>query len=160
MSGVGKSTVLNELAARGCKTVDTDYGHWQECVSENGAPEWVWHEERIRQLLATEDAEVLFVSGTVSNQGKFYPQFDHVVLLSAPTPVLLGRLATRTNNPYGKAPDELVRILGHIETVEPLLRRRATLEVDTSVPVDRVVETILDHVRHRGAEGDDGTSTR
>ena len=160
MSGVGKSTVLNELAARGCKTVDTDYGHWQECVSVNGAPEWVWHEERIRQLLATEDAEVLFVSGTVSNQGKFYPQFDHVVLLSAPTPVLLGRLATRTNNPYGKAPDELVRILGHIETVEPLLRRRATLEVDTSVPVDRVVETILDHVRRRGAEGDDGASTR
>ena len=104
MSGVGKSTVLDELAARGYKTVDTDYGHWQACVSVNGAPEWAWHEERIRQLLATEDAEVLFVSGTVSNQGKFYPQFDHVVLLSAPTPVLLGRLATppaRTKRQWG-----------------------------------------------------------
>ncbi len=86
---------------------------------------------------------MLFVSGTASNQVEFYPWFDHVVLLSAPVPVIVERLARRTNNPFGKRPDELARVLGHVETIEPLLRRGATLEVDTSVPLQEVVEAIL-----------------
>jgi len=154
MSGTGKSTVLGKLGALGYKTVDTDYGDWHEWVIVDGEPDWVWREDRIRRLLSTEDAELLFVSGTVSNQGKFYPQFDHVILLSAPAPVIIERLAARTNNPYGKRPDELAQILGHLQTVEPLLRRRASLEVDTRVPVDQVVEAILDHVRPRGNHAD------
>jgi broad-specificity NMP kinase len=146
MSGTGKSTVLERLAALGYKTVDTDYGDWHEWIDGPDGRESVWREERMRDLLSTEDAELLFVSGTVSNQGKFYPRFDHVVLLSAPAPVIVERLATRTTNPYGKRPEELAEVLGYVATVEPLLRRRATLEVDTSAPVDRVVAAILAHV--------------
>ena len=147
MSGTGKSTVITELAARGYKAIDTEDGNWHAWVNVNGEPDWVWREDRIRDLLSTEDADVLFVSGTSSNQGKFYRQFDHVVLLSAPRSVIIERLASRTNNPYGKYPDEVARVLGHIATVEPLLRRRATLEVDTTAPLDQVVETILRLVR-------------
>jgi shikimate kinase len=155
MSGTGKSTLIRELAARGYKAIDTDSDEWSEWVNDAGderagltaEPDWVWREDRIQRLLSTEDADVLFVSGCKSNQGKFYPQFDHVVLLSAPAPLLIERLATRTTNPYGKHPDELARILQHLETVEPRLRRTASLEVDTSAPVDRVVETILGLVR-------------
>ena len=146
MSGTGKSTVLGALAARGYKAVDTDYGDWHEEVVVDGEAESIWREDRIGDLLAAEDAEVLFVSGTVSNQRRFYGRFDHVVLLSAPTPVLVARLASRTNNPYGKDPVELARVLGHVGSVEPLLRRGATLEVDTRAPLDRVVRAILDHV--------------
>jgi len=47
---------------------------------------------------------VLFVAGCEDNQVQFHPQFDHIVLLSAPPDVLAGRLAARTDNPYGKAP--------------------------------------------------------
>src|SRR5687768_13895717 len=111
MSGTGKSTLLDRLAALGYKTVDTDAGGWHEWVDGPDGRDWVWREDRIRDLLATEDAEVLFVSGTVSNQHRFYPRFDQVVLLSAPTPVLLARLAARTNNPYGKTPEDRARIL-------------------------------------------------
>jgi broad-specificity NMP kinase len=148
MSGTGKSTILRELDARGYTTVDTDFDDW--CVwteDERGEPEQVWDEERIHALL-TDTREInLFISGTVSNQGKFYPLFDHVVLLSAPTPVIVERLATRTHNPYGKHPDELAEILGYIETVEPLLRRTASQEIDTSAPLEDVLETILNLVR-------------
>jgi shikimate kinase len=155
MSGTGKSTVIRELAARGYKAVDTDSDEWSEWVTvvEDGParlaaePDWVWREDRIRRLLATEDADALFVSGCKSNQGKFYAQFDHVVLLSAPAELIVERLATRTNNPYGKHPDELARVLRHLQTVEPLLRRGASLEVDTSAPVAQVVATILGLVR-------------
>jgi len=100
--------------------------------------------------LSTENADVLFVGGTASNQGRFYRDFDHVVLHSAPTRVIVERLASRTNNPYGKHPDELARVLGHIETVERLLRRVATLEVDTSAPLGAVVEIILRLVQPLG----------
>lgn len=155
MSGTGKSTVIRELAARGYKAIDTDADEWSEWVSDggdgpgglSGEPDWVWREDRIERLLSTEDADVLFVSGCKSNQGKFYGRFDHIVLLSAPTGLLIERLATRTTNPYGKHPEELARIIGHVQTVEPRLRRAATLEVDTSAPVNRVIEAILRLVR-------------
>jgi shikimate kinase len=155
MSGTGKSTLIGELATRGYKAVDTDSDEWSAWVStvEDGPdgpseePDWIWREDRIQRLLATEDVDLLFISGCKSNQGKFYPQFDHVVLLSAPAELIVERLATRTNNPYGKHPDELARVLWHLHTVEPLLRRGASLEVDTSAPIAQVIATILAHVR-------------
>jgi len=151
MSATGKSTVLAALAARGYKTVDTDYGGWTELadvVADNAmnggaAQETLWREDRIASLLATEDADVLFISGAARNQVKFYGQFDHIVLLTAPEALTAERLARRTNNPYGKRPGELSEILALKRTVEPLLRRSADLEVDTSASLDEVVATIL-----------------
>ena len=154
MSGTGKSSVIAALSARGYRAIDLDTDEWSEWITTDEQPDspaenwrnrdWVWREPRVRRLLSAEGEGVLFISGTSANQGQLYPLLDHIVLLSAPTPVIVQRLATRTNNPYGKHPDELARVLGHIETVEPLLRRRATEEVDTSPPLDEVVETILD----------------
>jgi dephospho-CoA kinase len=154
MSGTGKSSVLSELRERGFKTVDTDYGGWSEQVdipASDGPPakEWLWREDRMARLLATEDSDVLFVSGAVRNQTKFYADFDHVVLLTAPVPVIAERLVGRTNNPYGKDPAELAEVIGLKQTVEPALRRAADLEIDTSIPLNEVVETILTFCRAR-----------
>jgi NAD(P)-dependent dehydrogenase (short-subunit alcohol dehydrogenase family) len=86
MSGTGKSAALAELARRGYRVVDTDYGGYSEEVPSSGPGgfEQVWREAKIEALLDGHDDGVLFVSGCVSNQGKFYPRFDAVVLLSAP----------------------------------------------------------------------------
>ncbi len=161
MSGVGKSTVVGELEERGYKAIDTDYGGWSHWVNvETGRPaappgegeeawetvDWVWREERMARLLATEDADVLFVAGTSPNQGKFRDQFDLVVLLSAPQEVLVERLTQRTNNPYGTTPGSLARVLEHVETVEPLLREVAHHEIDTSAPLEEVIDELLDLV--------------
>jgi dephospho-CoA kinase len=154
MSGTGKSTVIGALAARGYKAVDADcdeFSEWVEFVGGSdvaGSPvetdrDWVWRENQIQELLSTEDADVLFLSGCASNMGKFLPQFDHVVLLSAPADVIVERLNTRTNNPYGKHPDEVARVLSLRETVEPLLRRAAGHEIDTSASLDVVVTSLL-----------------
>ena len=139
MSGTGKSSVVRELVARGYKAVDTDDG-WSEPLPDGRQK---WREDAIQDLLSTEDADVLFVAGCEENQVKFHPQFDHIVLLSAPLETLVERLATRTSNPYGKAPEELRRFLVDVETVEPLLRRVAGHEVRTTVPLDEVVTTVL-----------------
>jgi shikimate kinase len=156
MSGTGKSTVISELAARGYKAVDVDADEWSEWVvveftGDPTSPEspvqpgrdWVWREDRIQDLLSTEDAAVLFISGCAENMVKFYAQFDHIVLLTAPAAVIVERLATRTTNAYGKHPEELARVLGLLQTIEPRLRRVAGHEVDTSVPLNQVVAKVI-----------------
>jgi shikimate kinase len=140
MSGTGKSTVAAELARLGYHAIDADYDGWSEHAPDG---DWVWCEDRIQDLLATDESDVLFVSGCAQNQVKFYSRFDHIVLLSAPAEVIVERLTTRTNNPYGKRADELADTLGYLETVEPQLRRAATHEIDTSAPIDDVVATVL-----------------
>lgn len=129
MSDAGKTTLLEELARRGHVTVDTDYDGWE-------LPGAVWDEPRMDALLAGH-ADVI-VSGTVENQGRFHDRFDHIVLLSAPVEVLLHRVSTRTNNPYGRTEAEQADIREYVRTVEPLLRRSATLELDGRRPVDEL----------------------
>lgn len=152
VSGVGKSTLVAELIVRGHKAVDTDVGGWCspgpdiDPQSLTAEPGWVWHEARIADLLDTEDAETLFLSGCVPNQIRFYPRFDSVVLLSAPPALIAERLRSRTGNDFGKRPGELQRALDDQREVEPLLRAGATLEIDTSQPVDGVIESLLSHV--------------
>ncbi len=144
MSGTGKSSLLHELAARGYRTVDTDYGDYFETVDG----ERLWREDRIGALASAPDEHpgVLFVQGTTRNQVLFYPRFGHIVLLSAPAEILAGRLTTRTTNPYGKDPAELAETLQYQQTVEPLLRAAATLEVVTTVPIAQVADLVLEHV--------------
>ena len=140
MSGTGKSSALAELARRGFRTVDTDEPGW---TVENEDGERLWDEEKIARLLA-EPGPSLYVSGTVRNQGRFYDRFEAVVLFTAPTDVILGRIETRTTNDWGKTPEERELILEHIREVEPLLRATCTHEVDTSVPLAEVVERLLE----------------
>ena len=137
MSGTGKSSALAELRQLGFRTVDTDEGDWTDWSEAEGG--YVWREHRIAELLAREEAPALFVSGTVSNQGRFYDRFDAIVLLSAPAGVLLSRIEKRTTNPYGKSRDQRELILRHLAEVEPLLRRTCTHEIDAAQPLASVV---------------------
>jgi broad-specificity NMP kinase len=126
MSGVGKSTVTERLSELGYKVVETDHGDYS---------------------VVAEDADVLFVVGSDDAQVLFYPDFDQIVLLRASRDVMVERLASRSNNPFGKSPEELARILADLETFEPSMRRAATHEIDTSKPLDHVVDEILGLIR-------------
>ncbi len=145
MSGTGKSTALAELDRRGFRVVDTDEPGWSEWIpaSDVAEGEWLWREDRIAELLESEDERTLYVQGCVSNQGKFYDRFDAVVLLSAPAQVILDRIEHRTTNDYGKRPEERDLILSHVESVEPLLRATCTHEIDASGPLDDVVDALI-----------------
>jgi dephospho-CoA kinase len=141
MSGTGKSTALAELARRGFTVVETDDAPWSEWSGQAGG--YVWNEELVGGLLDREQETVLYVSGTVSNQGRFYPRFDAVVLLSAPVDVLLRRIESRTTNDYGKSIDERDRIVSDISAVEPLLRATCTHEIDATEPIAAVVAKLV-----------------
>jgi hypothetical protein len=80
----------------------------------------------------------------VTNQGRFYDRFDAVVLLSAPPDVLFDRISTRTTNEWGKTPEERALIVEHIREVDPLLRATCTHEIDTSAPLEEVVDLLVE----------------
>ena len=149
MSGTGKSSALAELGRIGYRVVDTDEPGWRE-YREHVAPidelhrgEWLWVVKRMTKLLSSDDARTLFVAGGVRNQSAFYDRFDAVVLLGAPTDVLLDRIAGRTTNPYGKTPLDRAEILDDLSNVEPLLRATCTHEIDASRPLEEVVADLV-----------------
>jgi adenylate kinase family enzyme len=141
MSGTGKSTTLAALRERGFEVVDTDDPGWAEWSDEDGG--YLWREDRMAELLARPREGTLYVSGTVSNQGRFYRGFDAVVLLSAPADVLLARIGSRTTNPYGKTAAEWALILEHLAEVEPRLRAACTHELDAARPLDEVIGDLV-----------------
>jgi shikimate kinase len=140
MSGTGKSSALAELAKLGFQVVDTDEPGWTVWSDEEGG--YVWREDRIRELLDREGGPSLYVSGTVSNQGRFYSRFDAIVLLSAPADVLLRRIETRTTNSYGKSSEQRELVIRHLAEIEPLLRRTCTHEIDAAQPLAKVVQQL------------------
>lgn len=150
VSGVGKSTVVARLAELGHRAVELDSDEWSEWVaSPDGGPspsepgrDWVWRADRVRELLADERDGLLFVGGCATNMGQFRDRFAGVVLLSVPADVMAERLRHRTTNTYGKDAGELARSLEFKETVEPLLRSSADLELDGTAPPADVVTRI------------------
>src|ERR1044071_9965957 len=78
MSATGKSSALAELGRRGYRVVDTDdpgwreYRTYEEPTDEIHRGEWLWVEEKIAELLDSDDGRTLFVQGCVRNQTTFY----------------------------------------------------------------------------------------
>lgn len=156
MSAVGKSTVIEVLRQRGYEAVDLDSPEWSaygyidddQAHDPGTGAEWLWREDRVDDLLSSDDADVLFVSGCARNQGKFYSRFDRVILLTASEAVTRSRLAARTNNDFGRTVDEVSKILSDKETFEERLRTGADVVIDTDTsPLNTVVERVLDTIR-------------
>lgn len=151
MSGTGKTAVINELAVRGFDAVDLDtdaWSHWVEACQGDGltpadGKDWVWQEERVRALLSKPLAGMLFISGCAENMHRLYPLIDRIILLSAPLDVIMARLEKRSTDAYGHAAEERERIRELIATIEPLLRKTAHHEIDSSGPVGATVDSIL-----------------
>lgn len=157
MSATGKSTLIHELCDLGYAAIDLDndtYSIWADAESTPEYPDnevipgkdWIWHEERVLNLLNTTGTDVLFVSGCASNMSKFYPWFDSIILLTTTEKVMADRLSTRKGIAYGQTPEEVARILRLKQTIEPLLRNAADLVVDTNATLQSITELILKHV--------------
>lgn len=143
MSGTGKSACLGILSSRGYHTVDTDTDEWSVwTMQSDGSPDWIWREDAIHALLHNYENGQLFVAGCKTNQGKFYSDFDHVVLLSAPAEVILERVTNRSTNPYGKNVEERRKILRYLSEIEPQLRATATIEIDATAPLIDVADQL------------------
>jgi shikimate kinase len=151
MSGTGKSSVVQELAARGYRAHDLDTNEWSQWI--DAAPsdaltpaegkDWVWREDRVRELLSTSEAGTLFISGCAENMGRLFALIGKVILLSAPVETIMERLTARSTRSYGNTAEERRKVGELISTIEPLLRKSAHHEIDTRGPVLTTVDEIL-----------------
>jgi shikimate kinase len=151
MSGTGKSSVIQELVARGYQAHDLDTPDWSEWIDTDPsdvltpAPgkDWVWREDRVRALLSQPKDGTLFISGCAENMGRLFLLIDAIILLSAPVATIMERLRARSTGSYGSVAEERRRVNDLISTIEPLLRKSADYEIDTRKPVHATVDEIL-----------------
>src|SRR5262245_24197908 len=151
MSGTGKSSVIQELVARGYRAYDLDTPEWSQWIDTDPSDmltptqgkDWVWREDRVRALLSQPENGTLFISGCAENMGQFFPLIDAVILLSAPVATIMERLRTRSPAGYGSVAEEQRRVTDLISTIEPLLRKSADHEIDTRRPIHATVDEIL-----------------
>lgn len=132
LSGVGKTSALNHLQKLGYKTVDTDYGGYIKETPTDAGIERVLDEEKLELLITNSQQAPLFISGCYDNQGKFYKDFDVVVLLTANLDVMLERIDQRVSSNYGKSPEERAEVLENYQNVLPLLEKSSDVIIDTT----------------------------
>lgn len=151
MSGTGKSTVIQELAARGHNAYDLDTPEWSQWIEADPSDEltptkgrdWVWREDRVLALLSQPMDRTLFISGCAENMNRALRLIDTIILLSAPLATIMERLAARSPGDYGYAAEARRKVADLISTVEPLLRHSAKHEIDTRKPLAATVDEIL-----------------
>jgi hypothetical protein len=134
VSGAGKSSVYEELIRRGYKAVSTDRA-WKDRASPDR-----WDEHKAVGELERPEPDVLFVCGSSRDRDRFLPWFTKVFNLCIDDDTIRRRLRERTNNDYGKQPDELELVLRLNRSHE---KPAGAIDVDATQRLDQVVDEVL-----------------
>jgi shikimate kinase len=162
ISGSGKSAVCGELQRRGYEAHDTDQDGnavWVSqktgdvtatpAASEGTPPEWLEEQEwrvapfKVEALAKRADTLLVFLCGSTANEREVWHLFSRVIYLAIDNETLRRRLASRTTNAFGKAPNELQAILSWHEVGEDQYRRFGATIVDATSPLNQVVDNVL-----------------
>jgi dephospho-CoA kinase len=155
-SGVGKSTVIDELKIRGYTAYDADDRKLNLTrleVKETGEPvDWPngfvdWHyyswnanEERLQELL--ENDKTVFLCGFLGNQEKLYHYFDKLVALTIDQEEHKRRLLSRPKREVGDDDqNNQRRIEKYSEHMAKFIATGFTI-IDNSGPIAQTVDQI------------------
>lgn len=165
ISGSGKSSVIRELQARGYEAHGVDemgYADWVDRKTGEIIPfpedessvdihewykkhSWVLSKDRISKLKQQADTNdtLIFLAGVADGEDKVWDYFDKVFVLNVDEATIRQRIANRTDNDFGKTPDEMAAILRWLEGYEERYRTYGAVIIDTTQPLDGVVDEIL-----------------
>lgn len=150
ISGTGKTTVAEELIRRGYNALDADaaFGYWGD--PETGEPtdeqiqhNWIWDLEKVKALAESSDDTPVFVCGGAMNQDRIRDIFSKRFTLVIDDDTMRHRLMTRTNNDFGKHPDDLARQLEWNKGAADYAKRIGATVIDATRPIKQVVDDIL-----------------
>ena len=136
---------MRELRKRGYVAYDADDDGFSEPRQDG---RWGWRAEEVAELLSQSPDQLLFFAGCSKEQAGL--PFDFRVLLTAPEPVVIERLRTRADNPYGKSEQQLSQVLSDLAEIEPLIRRSADLVLTTTESPARVADVLLRRIADHG----------
>jgi len=165
-SGAGKSSVRNELQKRGYEAHDTDEGgitSWRHKVTDEAVirptdtkdrtkewyeeHDWKMSRPKVQELASKAKNKTIFLCGSTSNAGEMLDLFGKIIFLEINKDTLRTRLINRTDNDFGKAPDELDNILGWHKSFEDEYRLYGATMVDAARPLSVVVDNIVEAIR-------------
>jgi broad-specificity NMP kinase len=164
LPGTGKSTIRDELKSRGYKAYDGDYDHlakWYNNKTGQPIKEGHYH-ERTPEFLKTHSRDIarqvvedlatkakhrpVFLCGDPENEDELVNLFSKVFALVVDEGVRQNRLATRTNNEWGKLPHEIA----YDQAVKPVAldryKRYVYITLDASQPPKVIVDQILKEI--------------
>ncbi len=163
ISGAGKSAVCNELNRRGHEAHDTDQDEnavWVNRTTgevtavadaaDRSRPGWLRDQEwrvvpsKVQALVGRADDRLVFLCGSTANEDEVWHLFSRVIYLAIDEQTLRDRLASRTSNDFGKAPEELEAILAWHKVGEADYRRWGAAVVDATLPLHDVVDQVLE----------------
>lgn len=162
-AGTGKSTVCHVLKERGYEAYDTDddgLARWQHNETGYIHPkssvkaeqrtatfigEHTWSVPRgyLEDLLKIAGDKPVFICGSLGNESKVRDLFKTVFALYVDDDTLKHRLATRTNNDWGKQPHELEQTLKHHHEIYDNHRMIGDIIIDAAKLVDEVADEII-----------------
>lgn len=152
ISGTGKTTVCQELQKRGYKAIeaDEDVAHYADPktglpTNEKVPDNWIWNKDKFDKSIQQEGDAPVFICGGAMNQEDFKHHFAKVFTLHIDDETLKYRLANRTNNDFGKHPDELALQLEWNKGAIKYSKERGTTLIDATKPVSDVVDEILSY---------------
>ena len=158
VQGSGKTTLRDKFKQKGYQTIDIDdgYAHWVEkstgrVVPHNpgGGMEWLMSVDflldlsKFTALLREPRQDPLLVFGGTGDLLEHLDYFDYIYLLEYPDESsVINRLSERTNNLYGKHPDEVRSVLRYMGPYQDKLKARGAFAIDCTQPLSKVVEAI------------------
>lgn len=154
VSGAGKTTVGEKLAELGYQVIDGDEELADFVDPETGLltedhnyKNWLWDEKKFYKAVDQAADGIIFICGGAMNKPDFLHNFTKVFTLHLDERTLRHRLATRTNNEYGKKPEELEYQLRMNRVAEQHSKDQGTVLIDATQPLSVVIETILKGVK-------------
>jgi hypothetical protein len=147
LSGAGKSSVYEELIRRGYKAISTDRAWKYHGDPDTGLLDRpihyensMWDQQKAVSELESPEPKVLFVCGSSRNRDRFLPYFTKVFNLRIDDDTMRRRLQERTNNEFGKQPEEVELMLRLNRSDE---KPAGAIDVDATQPLHQVVDELL-----------------
>jgi hypothetical protein len=141
LSGAGKSSVYEELIRRGYRAITTDRAWKYRADPDTGLPGGsMWDQQKAVSELESPEPEVLFVCGSSRNRDLFLPYFTKIFNLRIDDDTMRRRLQERTNNDFGKEPEELELMLTLNRSGE---KPTGAIDVDATQPLHQIVDELL-----------------
>jgi dephospho-CoA kinase len=150
VSGAGKTTVCDELNKRGYKAIEADetLADWIDPLTglpteDHSSYNWHWDEKKFKALIQDTKEKNLFICGGAMNKPDFLHHFTKIFTLHLDDKTLKERLLNRTNNDYGKKPEELAFQLRENQMTEQYSKERGAILIDATQPVENILDQII-----------------
>ncbi len=151
ISGTGKTSLAEEFTRCGYSALDSDaafgyYGNPEtgETTDEQVQANWLLNLDKVKELAQSPGEDVIFVCGGAMNQDKVRKLFSRRFTLVIDDETIIQRLLNRTNNHFGKNPDDLARQLEWNKGTIDYAKSIGSIVVDSTRPIEKVADDILE----------------